>query len=168
MNKLIITLVTTLLLTSASTAFSQDFSQDSAGEPGRKGPRGQRGMQGMPITTQVMRAVKHLDLSEEQRSNIKTVLQELKTEIRPIMMEVKAGQNQLRDLIKAESYDANAVAAVAEKEGQLAAERIVLTGEALSKVFGYLTEEQRLQLDAMAAKRKNQRAQKQERRAGEG
>lgn len=158
MNKLIITIVTTMLLTTTGTAFSQDPS----GEPGKKGHRGQRGMQEMPVATQIMHAFKQLDLSEEQQANIMAVMHELKAEVRPILKEIKTGHGQLKELIKAESYDENAVIELAEKEGKLAAERIVLTGEALSKAFGYLTEEQRIQLDVMAAERKKQRAEKRE------
>ena len=36
----------------------------------------------------------------------------------------------------------------------------MLTGEALSKVFAYLTDEQRTQLETMAAERKGRRADK--------
>jgi len=163
MNKLIITIITTILLTAAGTV----FAQDNSGDPGKKGHRGQRGTQAMQVTEQLMRAFKRLDLNEEQKANIKAAMQNLKTEVHPIMLEVKAGHEQLKELIKAENYDEKAVAALADKEGNLAAERIILTGKALSKAFGYLTEEQRIQLDAMASERKKQHAGKREGRVSE-
>lgn len=78
----------------------------------------------------------------------------LKAQVQPLMLEMQAGHRQLQELIKAENYDAQAVAALAEKEGSLAAKRMVLTSEALSKIFASLTDEQRVQLDTMASERK--------------
>ena len=150
MKQLIITIVATLLLAAAGAALAQDYS----GEPGRKGSRNQRGMQPMPMTEQVMRAIRHLDLNEEQKAGIKAVMQGLKEEIHPIMREMRAGQEQMKELVKAEGYDEKAVALVAEREGELAAQRIMLTSEALSNILAQLTEEQRAQLDTMAAERK--------------
>jgi len=163
MNKLIITIVTTMLLTVTGTAFSQDPS----GEPGRKGQRDRHGMQEMPVVGQIMHALKQLDLNEEQQANIKAVRHELKTEVQPIMKELNTGHRQLKELIKAESYNKDAVAELAKKEGELATQRIVLTAEALSKALGYLSDEQRDQLGAMAAERKKQRAKKHEGRVKE-
>ena len=62
--------------------------------------------------------------------------------------------------------DADAVAAIADKEGDLAAERIKLTGEALSQVLAMLTDEQRAQLDTMAAERQKRRGEKRQNRVG--
>jgi protein CpxP len=162
MNKLIITIVATLLLAVSGIALAQDFS----GEPGRKGSRNHRGMQPMPLTDQLMRAIKHLDLSEEQKTNIKAVMQGLKEEVHPIMQDMRTGHEQLKELVKAEGYDEDAVALVAEKEGDLAAQRIMLTSEALSNVLAQLTDEQREQLDTMAAERKERARNHQEQRGG--
>lgn len=164
MNKLIITVISTLLLTSAGTALAQGFY----GGPGNKGQHQQRGMQAMPVVEQVMRGIRRLDLSDEQRESIRAVIQGLKTEVQPIMLEMKAGHLQLRELIKADSYDEDAVAALAEKEGSLAAERLMITSQALSEVLGHLTEEQRAELDEMAAERMARRGERRKAGAGEG
>ena len=159
MNKLIITIVTALLLSATGTAFARDFY----GDPGRKGHRNHhpmQPMQPMPLAGQVIHVFKHLDLSDEQKDNIKAVMKALRTEVHPIMLEMRSGHQQLKELIKAESYDEQAVTALAEKEGQLAARRIMLTGEALSKAFACLTDEQRAQLDTMATERKERRAER--------
>jgi Spy/CpxP family protein refolding chaperone len=95
-------------------------------------------------------------------------MQALKAEVRPIMQATKAGHLQLKELIKADSYDEQAVAALADKEGNLAAERMMITSRALSEVFSQLTDEQRSQLDEMAAQRKGPRGERGELCAGEG
>jgi Spy/CpxP family protein refolding chaperone len=69
------------------------------------------------------------------------------------MQEMKAGHMQLKELVKAESLDEQAVAAVAETEGLLAAERLKIAARAASEIFALLTDEQREQLEAMAAER---------------
>jgi Spy/CpxP family protein refolding chaperone len=167
MNKLIITIVSAIVLAASGAAMAQDFSDNPGayGEKGRKGQRSHRGMQQMPIAGQVMRAIQRLDLSDEQKQSIKAVQKLHKAEMHPIMLEMKAGHEQLKELIKAESYDADAVAAVAEKEGNLAAERIVLAGQALSQVFAILTDEQRAQLETMAVERQKRRQEKRQERA---
>ena len=162
MNKLIITIITTLTLAVAGAA----FAQNPGGQQAKRSHGDQRGMQAMPQTQQIMRAIKRLDLDEGQKENIKATLDALKTDLRPIMQEMKSGQQQLRELVKARSYDAAAVATLAEQEGKLAANRIVLTSGAISKALSYLTDEQRTQLDEMAAERKK-RAKKQQNRVGE-
>lgn len=119
--------------------------------------RQRRGAQGIPVVEHFMRALKRLDLSEEQKESIHTLMQQLKTEAGPVTYEMKAGHLRLKELIKADEYDENAVAELAAKEGNLAAERIVITGRTLSQVFSYLTEDQRARLDEMAAQRAERR-----------
>ena len=155
MNKLIITIVTTLLLTVTSTAFAQGFY----GDPGRMGQRNDYKMQPMPLPQLLMRSLRQLDLDEDQQEGIRDVMQTLRTEVQPIMLEMRTGHEQLREMIRAGSYNEETVAALADKEGKLAADRIMLTGEAMSKVFGYLTDEQREQLDTIATQRKDRRTQ---------
>lgn len=161
MNKLAIIMITTLLLTATGTALAQDFD----GKPGRKGQHHQRGMKAMPVVEQFMRSLKRLDLSDEQKDSIKTVMQGLKADVRPIMKEMKTGHVQLKELIKADNYDEQAVTTLAEKEGMLAAKRLMMTSRALSDIYSLLTDEQRAELDTMAAKRQQQREERREHRA---
>lgn len=163
MNKLIIAIVTTLMLTAAGTTLAQDFY----GEPGKKGQRHQRGPQGMPVVDKMMHAIRRLDLDDAQKESIKAVMQGLKAEIHPLMEETRASHLQLKELIKAETYDEKAVAVLAEKEGEMAAERLMLTSKALSDVFAYLTDEQRDQLAAMAEERMERRGERRKHRPQE-
>lgn len=162
MYKLIITTSTALLLMLSGMALAQD---DFYGDRER-GQNHRRGMPAMPVVSQVMRAVRHLDLSDEQRSAVKEIMQGLRQETRPIMGEMKANHELLRDLIKAETYDEAAVAELAEAEGKLAAERLVITSRALSEVFAQLTEEQRAELEIMAAERRERMSERRQQRKG--
>lgn len=152
MNKLMISLVSALFLSLSGMAVAQDGSPG----PGNKGQRPHHGMQSQPRTVMegVMRAIKRLDLSEEQKEGIWATVHELKGELHPVMVEMKTGQRELRELISSGSFDEQAVAAIAKKEGELTEQRILLTSEAVANVLGQLTEDQKTQLEAMAAERK--------------
>ena len=162
MYKLIITTTMALLLMLSGLALAQD---DFYGDRERN-QRHKRGMPAMPVVSQVFRAVRRLDLSEDQKSAVKEIMQRLKQETRPIMGEMKANHVLLRDLIKAETYDEAAVAELAEAEGKLAAERLVFTSRALSDMYAQLTDEQREELETMAAERRERMNERRQQRKG--
>ena len=167
MNKVMISMVTALLLSMSGMA----VAQDGAPGPGNKGQRPHRGMQATPrpMMEGVMRAIKRLDLSDDQRESIWSTTHDLKGQLHPIKVEMKKGQRELRELIISGNYDAKAVAALAKKEGGLTEQRILLTSEAVANVLGQLTEEQRNELEAMKTERrqriKDKRSKKRERPA---
>jgi Spy/CpxP family protein refolding chaperone len=151
-NKLMISVITTLLLAASGMAVAQDGGPG----PGNKGQRPHHAKQAPPRTMMegVMRAINRLDLSDEQKEGIWATVHNLKGQLHPIVIEMKSGQEELRGLINATNYDAKAVAALAKKEGELTEQRILLTSEAVANVLGQLTQEQRAELDAMKAERK--------------
>lgn len=153
MNKLTLAILTTFLLLATGNA----FAQKSDGEHHRQGQHSQRGMQGAPAVQHLVHALHRLDMSDDQKASIKAIMQGLKAELGPIMSETKASHLQLQELVKADTYDEQAVAAVAEKQGQLASQRVKITSRVFSEVFNQLTAEQRSQLDTMAEKRKTRR-----------
>jgi Spy/CpxP family protein refolding chaperone len=153
MNKIIISILSALLLTATGTT----LAQESYGEREKKGQHQQRGMQAMPMIDKLSRAIRRLDLDDEQKESIKAVMRTMKEEVRPIMELSKAGHHELMQLIKADTYDAQAVAALAEEEGNLAAERMIISSRAISDVFSLLTDEQRNQLETMSAEHRGQR-----------
>jgi len=160
-KKTTLTVLTTLLLATTGTAL--------AGNPldshSRKGPHNQRGDHMMPVVGSMMRAVRHLDLSDEQEESIRAIMKDLKKQMRPLTAEAKDGHEQLKDLIKADVYDESAVAALAENEGALATERLIVTSRAMSEVYGQLTDEQRAELETMASERAARRAERRNRRS---
>ena len=152
MNKLLIAIVTTLLL--SGTALAQEFEKG----PGKKGQRQHGGTESMPAVEQLTRAIRHLDLDDEQKAGVHTIMRAVKEEMRPIMQDMKAGHEQLKELIKSGSYDEQTVAAMAEIEGQLAAERLKISARAMSGILALLTVEQREQLETMATERRQRHA----------
>jgi len=123
-------------------------------------PHHGRGMPGMPVVDTVMRAVMHLDLSDKQEANIRDIMKSLKTYDRELMKDMRSNQKQLRELVKADTYDENAVAQLAGQEGTLTTKRLILASRAMSQVYAQLTDEQRAELQAMAEERAERRAEK--------
>ena len=60
-----------------------------------------------------------------------------------------------------------AVSALAKKEGALAAERLIITSRAMSKVYAQLTDEQRAELATIPSERAAKRAEKRAERRGQ-
>lgn len=158
MNKLITTIITSLLLTITGVT----LSQDAYAEPGNKGQHQKRdhGIQAMPMIEKLMHAIRRLDLDDVQKDSIRVVMQDLKAGVHPLMQETKAVHLELKELIKADTYDEGAVAALAEQEGALAAERLMITSKALSDIFSQLTDEQRSELETMAEERHERRGER--------
>lgn len=167
MNKFMISVMTAGLLAISGMAVAQDGGQ---GAPGNKGQRSHRGMQAQPRTMMegVMRAIKRLDLSEDQKEGIWATVHQLRGELHPVMMEMKSGQRELRELVTSGSFDASAVAALAKTEGELTEQRILLTSQAVANVLSQLTGEQRAELEAMAAERKQRVQGKRDRKGKRG
>ena len=164
MNKLIITTISVLMLSASGMA----LAQNSDGEFGDRGKRQHRGMQANPLVDQVMRGSKHLDLEEDQKTSIKAIMQTLKADSRVLMGQTKANHQQLKVLITADSYDEAAVLNVAENEGKLATERMILSASALSDIYTQLTEEQRIELSVMAQERMAKEGERRKDRSPEG
>lgn len=160
MKKLLITVISSLLLMSAAMA----MAQNSKGGPGIKARHHQGGMQAMPVVERTMRTIRQLDMDEEQKANIKAVMQGLKEDVRPLIAETRANHEQLKELVTAINFEEDNAAAIAEIEGDLATQRLMLTSRALSDVYKLLTREQRDELEAMAAQRQERRAGKRQRK----
>ncbi len=159
-NRITNAIIATLFLSLAGTA----MAQDGMGEHTRKGQHHRRADHQMPVVEHMMRAVYHLDLSDEQSANIRIIMQGLKTQERSRMKEMKSIQTQLKALIKADTFDEPAVAALAGKEGDMAAVRLLNTSRAMSQVYAQLTDTQRAELETMAEERQARRAERREQR----
>lgn len=167
MKNILKTILAATFLMSAGASFAQDTDAGS-GKPGKPGARGQRSMQGMPMVEHLMHALHRLDLDEEQKTSIRAVMKNMKAEVRPVMEEMKHGHQQLKGLIKADEFDEDAVAELAAKEGDLTAQRVMISSRALSEVYSFLTGEQRVELEEMAAERMERRSKKRKQRTTEG
>jgi protein CpxP len=158
--------ITAAILASALISFTANaMAEDPVNKSPRKGQHHHRANQQMPVVDQMMRAVRHLDLSDEQKTGIRVIMKDLKAQDRAQMKEMRAMHAQLRELIKADAFDETAAAALAEKEGDLAANRLLSTSRSMSRVYAQLTGEQRAELEAMAEQRQAKRAERRKQRS---
>jgi Spy/CpxP family protein refolding chaperone len=160
-SKISIFLLTSMLLILAGTALAHDPAHAHHMQVRHHA----RENQSLPIVDMTMRAIRHLDLSDEQRAGIRTIMQDLKANEGPLKQALKDSHEQLKDLIKAESYDEQAVMTLAEKEGALVAERLVISSRAMSEIYAQLTDEQRAEIETMAAERAARRAENRKQRS---
>jgi protein CpxP len=168
MKNLIVATVSAMAIIMTGLTFAQELGI----EPEQKQQRQQRhhrqhrGNQAMPAVDQLIRAVRRLGLDDEQRQGIRAIMAGMKAEVRPVMREIKSGHQQLKELIKADTFDEAAITALAEKEGALTTERVMIASRTASQVLKILTDEQRAQLETMAAERQERRAERRKQRAG--
>ena len=112
---------------------------------------------GMQVIQHLTKAIRRLDLSEEQKTAVRAEFSGMKEDLRPLIRQLHEGRKELRGVIISEQYDADAVAAIAEQQGTLTAEITVLVSEIASSVLARLTDEQRADLQAMGVERREHR-----------
>jgi Spy/CpxP family protein refolding chaperone len=138
-SRILIVLAAVLLTASASAA--------------DRGPHHDRGHAGMGMGPEVMqhlvKALHRLDLSEEQKTAIHADLGGLRESMQPLMHELLDSRKALHEQITADTYDADAVAEIAARQGSLTAEMTIIASEAASGVLAQLNDEQRAELKAM-------------------
>ncbi len=135
-------LLTGLLLAGNSIAGDHGPGQD------RMHQRGGPGM-ATPIIQHLTRAIRRLDLSDDQKESIHTELKGLKGTLKPLVQELHESKKDLHGLITASEYDAEAVAINAERQGSLTAEITIIASEVASAVLAQLSDAQRAELEAM-------------------
>ena len=127
--------------------------------------RGGPGGPGMaaPLIQHLTRAIRHLDLSDEQKASIHADLKGLRDSLQPLVKKLRESKKELHGLITASEYDADAVASNAEQQGNLTAEITMLASKVASAVLAQFSDEQRAELKAMGEERRARRQEHRER-----
>lgn len=106
--------------------------------------------EGAPI---VMHMLRGLDLTENQRTQIKALADSQREPMRAGMQKVREARRALRELAMSDKYDAAAASAKAEEMARADAELARLSTENMQKIFALLTPEQKARLKARMAQR---------------
>jgi Spy/CpxP family protein refolding chaperone len=101
----------------------------------------------------IERMAEHLDLTAEQRSKIESIVEETRPRVKAIREQMRDNRKQLRELSAVGTYDKDAVRKLADAQGDLKADMIMLRTEQKSRIRSVLTEEQRNRMQAMRDKR---------------
>ena len=157
-TKLIVTLISASIIAAAS------FSTDAfAGKDRKDGPRKggkQRGELHMLLKERV---ANKLDLTDDQQTQIKTVLENTKAARSSEFAQLKDLKEQWKALAKQDVLDETALQSVADKESSIKAKLKVERLKVRNEVMALLTEEQRGKLMAWKEKKQDKRNKKEQR-----
>ena len=105
----------------------------------------------------VDRMAKKLDLSENQRTQIEDIMAASKPQIMDHREKLRENRKQLKSLTKQSPLDEAALRKVADTQGDLTADMIVLRAQQRAKIGDILTQEQRAKLADRADKKREHR-----------
>ena len=136
-------------VTSLSAQVPPDPSMGSR-PMGRMGPMGPRGgWDGMRIGF----ALGQLDLTEEQRSQIRGIMQQHREEFRALRQRVQAARRALDAAVTAPTLDEGAVRAAAAARGEVETDAALTRARVHAEVWQVLTPEQRAKAETLRAQR---------------
>lgn len=96
--------------------------------------------------------MKRLDLTEEQRDQMFEITHAQQPAIRKKMKALHKGREALQQAAMAETYDSEAVRALADRQAEIKAELIVMRNATFHSIFTLLTSEQREEITQMKEK----------------
>ena len=159
MNTTRIALAALLTAALSATAFAAPPGRDGAGNGpgmGHKPPS--------PVGMLARTIDRHIDVTDEQRAEIEAILAAHREQARPLAREEREARRELAELIGSGDWDEAAVTALAERQGQLTTQRIVLGARGAADMLAVLNDEQRAELDAVREVRREMRRERSERR----
>ncbi len=152
MRKLTVAILSIVLVAmGAMFIFAQDGAtnnKDGKREDGKRGHFGKRGGRHRGGHGMMLRG---LDLTDEQKAQVKSILQTSKETSKPIREQVKANRQKLQTLSENGNFDEAQVQAIAAQQGNLSAQMIVQKEKVKSQIFNVLTPEQKAKAAEMKA-----------------
>jgi protein CpxP len=108
---------------------------------------------GRPPEAMIFHLLHGVDLSEPQRTQIKTLADAQREQMQTAMQSVHSQRQALRQLALSDKYDAAAVKAASEQLGRAEGDIARLAAEGVQKVYAVLTPEQRTSLQQRMSQR---------------
>jgi protein CpxP len=105
-----------------------------------------------------------LDLTEEQKAQMKQIRQTSKEKIKPIREQMKANRQKLAELSAGGNFDRAQVQTIAAQQGSLSAQMIVERESIKSQIFQILTPEQKAKAAEIQAQRKQRMQERMQKR----
>jgi len=101
----------------------------------------------------LMRALHQLDLSEQQRQDVKKIMKSSKGQRKTLGKQLAQGKSKMAALIDTDKPDSAAIDALATEQSQLVKQLILYKADLFSHIRAVLTDEQRVKLGKMREKR---------------
>lgn len=108
---------------------------------GRKGKYCDK--QGKKSGYRMEKMIKHLGLSDEQATKVRSIRESYKPKMEALRNKKKENRKQLREVMHADNIDQNKVKQLAQTMGDLKANKIILRAEMRSNIHKVLTKAQR-------------------------
>ncbi len=144
MKKVIIAIIAfAALATGVLFAVAQRSGDGKMGGWGKHGGGHHRGI-GM--------ALRGLDLTDEQKAQVKQIVEAGKTKTQPIRESLKANRLKMDELTANGAFDEAAVSAIATEKGNLSAQMTIERVRVKSQIFALLTAEQKTKAAEMKSK----------------
>ena len=125
--------------------------------PGQGGHAG--GPPGIETLMHLSRHLEHvadeINVTQEQRDAIRGIIDMARPQFREVGDAIRANHELIRTVSSPESYDAEAVAILADEQGALVSQMMILGAQTKVNVLSVLTVEQREQLTAMREERRS-------------
>lgn len=112
--------------------------------------------------------LKKLDLTEEQKTQVKQIIDGSREKVKPIFEAMKANREKLKDTTDGGMFDEAEVSALAAEQGNLAAQLIVEKERTKSQIFAILTDEQKAKAIKMRTEFENKFKSRMKGRKGAG
>ncbi len=93
--------------------------------------------------------LKKLGLSDAQKTQVRSIMDEERANIKPLVQKLREGRKELRDLRKSGPFDEAKVRAVARGQADTMTELIVAKQRMQSRIYAVLTPDQRAKADKM-------------------
>ncbi len=94
-----------------------------------------------------------LELTDEQKTQVKSIHEANKTAVAPLRDAMKANRQKLQEATANGGFDEATISAVAAEHGNLAAQMLVARNKVQSQVFAILTDAQKTKMAEMKQKR---------------
>lgn len=139
------------------------FAQDGAGNKDGKRGFGKRGGHHRGGGGHGM-MLRGLDLTDEQKAQVKTITQASREASKPLHEQMKANRQKLQTLSDSGNFDQAQVQALADEQGRLTAQMIVEKEKVKSQISAILTTEQKAKAAEMKAQFKQKREERKQKR----
>ena len=154
MKKLLVAILSIILVAmGAMFIFAQDTAANKDGKRGQFGKRGHFGKRGGHGGMMF----RGLDLTDEQKAQMKTIMQANKETVKPIREQMKANREKLQTLSESGNFDEAQVQAIANQQGALSAQMIVAKEKIKAQMLAILTPAQKAKAAEMKANFKQKR-----------
>lgn len=112
----------------------------------------ENGLRGKFIRRILNRIADRLNLTEQQRAEIRQILEEAKPRVQPLLLEAKATHQQIKELGRDGVYNEAKVQELAARQANTIRQLIVEKEKVKAQIFAVLNEEQRAQAIQMQEK----------------